>query len=349
MGAALERVRVHTNAAILFPSSDAEQLETMPPELYPSELIVVDGTWSHAKTLLRDVPELRRFRRLKFSPRVPSTYRIRKEPRADYLSTIESIAYVLRLIEPETEGLTHLEQSFSEMIDRNIAARRPSDERSRFQRRKRNLSHRFSPKFHVDPERFVVAYCEGTSRFAKRSYRSAPAPNCSEPFQKEPLVIYMKRPATGESLRVLLRTDREPPARLLAHLSLSLDDLECNGVTRARALDEIRRWLKDDDVTVVWNASSRQILDEVGFPSATPLILKGAFCDYLTYLSRSGSGEEAAMTRAWGGMENFIARLALQPPTPEEPGRGPLRLAQTETLLGWIQLVARANCDLSDN
>lgn len=344
MSQALRQARVSDEAAILFPSPDAEELETMPPELFPSEIIVVDGTWSHAKTLLRDVPELRRFRRLRFTPSLPSTYRIRKEPRADYLSTIESIAYVLRHVEPETEGLDHLLQSFSEMIDRNIAARRLDEQGPRFQRRKRLIPHRFPRELHAPAEHLVVAYCEGTSRFAKDCVSDSRSGENSKPFEKEPLVVYVKRPATGESLRVVLRTDRVPPARLLEHLALDLEELHGHGLSREMAAERLREWLSEDDVLVVWNASSHQILREVGVTTPTPLVLKGAFCDYMTYLDRRGPPEYSTPLRKWGGMDDFLERLDIAPQPRDRPGRGELRLLQTEALLSWIRLVAHADC-----
>lgn len=343
MSAALARAGVSPEAAILFPSADAEQLETLSPERYPEEIIVVDGTWSNAKTLLRDIPELARYRRLKFTPSQPSSYRIRKEPRADYLSTIESVAYVLRHLEPETDGVHHLLETFSRMIDRNIEARRPSDKGSRFQRKKRVLLHRFPEELAAHPSNFVVAYCEGTSRFVRGS--TSWKASQDERVQKEPLVVYLKRLRDGETLRLVLRTERQPPERLLGHLAISNADLATHGVSRLEAKERIQQWTRGDDVYVVWNPSSLQILHELGVDTRPTLTLKGTFCDYLTYLSRSSETDSAKwVQKGWGGMDEFLEGLGLPPSVGVGEGRADLRLAQTEALLRWILPRSQADC-----
>ncbi len=66
-------------------------------------IIVLDGTWSQAKTLWWRNAWLLRLPRVVLTPREPSMYgRLRKEPRRDYVSTLEAIADVLPALgEPE--------------------------------------------------------------------------------------------------------------------------------------------------------------------------------------------------------------------------------------------------------
>ena len=66
-------------------------------------IIVLDGTWSQAKTLWWRNAWLLRLPRIVLTPREPSMYgRMRKEPRRDYVSTLEAIADVLPALgEPE--------------------------------------------------------------------------------------------------------------------------------------------------------------------------------------------------------------------------------------------------------
>ena len=66
-------------------------------------IIVLDGTWSQAKTLWWRNAWLLRLPRIVLTPREPSMYgRLRKEPRRDYVSTLEAIADVLPALgEPE--------------------------------------------------------------------------------------------------------------------------------------------------------------------------------------------------------------------------------------------------------
>ncbi len=66
-------------------------------------ILVLDGTWSQAKTLWWRNAWLLKLSRIVLTPREPSMYgRLRKEPRRDYVSTLEAIADVLPALgEPE--------------------------------------------------------------------------------------------------------------------------------------------------------------------------------------------------------------------------------------------------------
>jgi DTW domain-containing protein YfiP len=97
--------------AVLFP--DKESSEEAP--LDPAELegiVVLDGTWSKAKTLWWRNPWLLKLHRLALTPSKPSIYgRLRAEPRRECVSTLESVAAALTLCgePPEIEqGLTRV-------------------------------------------------------------------------------------------------------------------------------------------------------------------------------------------------------------------------------------------------
>jgi len=63
-------------------------------------IILLDGSWSQAKALWWRNPWLLKLRRLVLAPPRPSLYgALRKEPRADSVSTIEAAAYGLAAIE----------------------------------------------------------------------------------------------------------------------------------------------------------------------------------------------------------------------------------------------------------
>ena len=77
-------------AVLLYPGGGAIDVVASPPA-GPVTLIVIDGTWSQAKTVVRDNARLRELPRYTFTPPVPSEYRIRKEPKATYVSTLEAL------------------------------------------------------------------------------------------------------------------------------------------------------------------------------------------------------------------------------------------------------------------
>ncbi len=87
-------------------------------------VVVLDGTWSQAKTLWWRNPWMLKCRRVVLGPRRPSRYgKLRREPRREGLSTIEAAAMLLgRLDRPEIEET--LVASFERMLAKYRAAQR---------------------------------------------------------------------------------------------------------------------------------------------------------------------------------------------------------------------------------
>lgn len=83
----------------------------------PSQLIVLDGTWSKAKRIFFENPWLHSLPHYRLPTLQESRYgRLRREPKPGFLSTVESIVYALQLLEPETHGLESLLGVFDSMI-----------------------------------------------------------------------------------------------------------------------------------------------------------------------------------------------------------------------------------------
>ena len=74
------------------------------------QIFVVDGTWPLAGKILRLSENLRALPTVSFTPRQPSNFKFKKQPRAEYLSTLESIQLLLEL--GQEQGI--------EIVDRNI-------------------------------------------------------------------------------------------------------------------------------------------------------------------------------------------------------------------------------------
>lgn len=143
------------DAAVLYPSPDAEELSHLPSESMPSALLVIDGTWAHAHTLVRENPWIGRLRKVRFTPERESNYRIRREPRADYVSTLEAVVEALEVMEPDLEGLDGLLHAFDKMIDTQIAYRETRPGKGRIRR----VSRAFigvPPAIGEDYERLVI-------------------------------------------------------------------------------------------------------------------------------------------------------------------------------------------------
>lgn len=114
--------RAPEQPALLYPGADAQPLGRVGDEA-PGALVVLDGTWAHAKRMHRDDPWLRSLPCYSLESPEPSGYRIRKEPALECVSTIESIVAALTALEPQTPGLGGLLAAFSTMIDEQIRLR----------------------------------------------------------------------------------------------------------------------------------------------------------------------------------------------------------------------------------
>ncbi len=87
-------------AILLYPGPTSAPLEAL-RHAAPHTLVVLDGTWPQSKILLRENPTLAKLPRYAFTPATPSEYRIRREPALDFVSTLESLALALTLLEGE--------------------------------------------------------------------------------------------------------------------------------------------------------------------------------------------------------------------------------------------------------
>jgi DTW domain-containing protein len=87
-------------------------------------VIVLDGTWSQAKTLWWRNPWLLKLHRIVLDPPHPARFgRLKREPRREALSTIESTALALRHLEAEPHAADALTAALERMIE---TTRRPA-------------------------------------------------------------------------------------------------------------------------------------------------------------------------------------------------------------------------------
>jgi DTW domain-containing protein YfiP len=105
---------------LLYPGKDARDLHRS-PIASPVTLIVMDGTWTNTRKMVRRNPILRHLPRVTFQPDHPSEYRIRREPDARFVSTIEALMYVLGVIEGNAARFQGLMLPFQKMIDTQLA------------------------------------------------------------------------------------------------------------------------------------------------------------------------------------------------------------------------------------
>jgi hypothetical protein len=111
--------------AVLFPDSDApaNRVKARNGTLLNASslqgIVVLDGTWSKAKTLWWRNPWLNKLNRVNLEPTAPSIYgRLRAEPKRDFVSTLESVGAALTLCGEPPEIEAGLARIFRTMVQR---------------------------------------------------------------------------------------------------------------------------------------------------------------------------------------------------------------------------------------
>jgi len=95
----------------------AKDRKVLPAEAGLEGIVVLDGTWSQAKTLWWRNAWLLKLKRLVLHPSRPSLYgRLRKEPRRVCLSTIESVAETLDVLGEDPAIGEALRGHFAELL-----------------------------------------------------------------------------------------------------------------------------------------------------------------------------------------------------------------------------------------
>lgn len=247
---------------LLFPSPEARDLADVPPEARPGHLLVLDGTWPQARGLYRRNPWLGRLPHFRAPPR-EGQYRIRREPHAYGLSTIEAIVAALEVLEPDTAGLGQLLEAFSRMIDRQIEYARVPTPRAR-RRRAEPGPRRLDPG--LAPERIVLGYGE----FDPSVRGSGP-----------PCLLYWSAVhlASGATFEGWVRPDHELSDRQLQHAGLARADLEAGELLESLAA----RWaafLGAEGVLAAWNQSTLDCIASGPLRARRTLLLKAAYCNW---------------------------------------------------------------------
>ncbi|EYU19250.1 hypothetical protein ABFS82_13G169800 [Erythranthe guttata] len=108
-------IAVPPGSVLLFPSERSIEAEAVDFEV--KNLIVLDGTWAKARRMYNENPWLRLLPHIGLNVDKLSLYReVRNQPRAEYLSTIESIVYAMKAVGEDSEGLDGLLDVFESMV-----------------------------------------------------------------------------------------------------------------------------------------------------------------------------------------------------------------------------------------
>jgi len=126
---------------VLFPSPDAHSAEDFDPAAHSNGLepvlVLLDGTWNEAKGLWRNHPEMWDWPRVRIDGAPPSRFRIKRQPRPGYLSTVEATAELLERLEKAPGKYDHMRQVFDSMVNFQIARAKAGHPRMDLRKRAR--------------------------------------------------------------------------------------------------------------------------------------------------------------------------------------------------------------------
>lgn len=234
-------------AALLYPGDRSVDVSVSPPS-GPITLVVIDGTWSQTKKMLRLNPELAALPRYSFVPSAKSEYRIRKEPDDAFVSTIEALVNVLGAIEGEPSRFEALLTPFRAMVDAQIAHQRTNHTpRTKRVRAKRETQGHIPAALREQLGSAVSMVAEGNAW----AYGSAERPDDGGSQAGELVRLVALRVGTGEVFESVVAPRIRLAPTTAFHVGLTHERLEA-GVT----LDEFRaawaEFLRPDDVLCTW-------------------------------------------------------------------------------------------------
>jgi DTW domain-containing protein YfiP len=318
----LERVQLHVmhrqraapelppGAALLYPADDAPDLAALAPAARPSTLVVVDGTWAHARAMVRDHGWLGALPRVGLQPTAASRYRLRKEPALECVSTIEAIVQALRILEPSTEGLDGLLASFEAMIDDQLAI---IERRRRGRRRPAVIRTRGGIPLSLFGDRPVVAVAA----------EAAPKPR-SGSGERLIAQLVAQRLDTGERFE---RFGWVPPERFPNPCHLEHMAIHAASLQRGCAPAELRRawteFVADDDLLVAWKQGTLELLGEAVGTHPRRLPLKSAYCSHVK--------------GPCGSLRGLLERLGARPHRAPLSGRAGDHLSQLVALIDHLR------------
>lgn len=299
---------VPPDAAVLFPDPDAAPLDALSPAERPAHLVVIDGTWAHASQLRRNHPALAPLRAVTLPPGPPSRYRIRREPSDEAISTIEAIARALRVLEPETEGIDALVDSFETMIDDQLTTRSRHAYSPRTRAKPRARKPLPEP-FHLVPSRVALAHVELHQPRGQA--------------ERFPLRVTACR---GEArFDALLSSPLPPSPPRVANMALGAL-AETPPLTPAEALEGLAAVIRPGDAVLAWTQPACDALRALGV-EAPALSVKHVYSNQID--ARVGS------------LDDVLRRLGDPPLDVWAPGRAGRQLAQLEAIVDHLRGVPR--------
>ncbi len=303
---------------VLFPGENAIPISAL-PATERITLVVVDGTWWQAKKLIKLNPWLAALPRVAFSPTRPSDYRIRRQPAAHCVSTIEALAEVLSAREPAGKAFETLRDPFRAMVELQVrfqhevsSSRHRSRSRPRDKRRA-TLPERLAPLW----PRLVFVQGEANSWPARHPERPAPE-----------LVHWVAQRAAEPNVRfeaiVAPRSALAPSTA--RYVELSATQL-AQGESLAQAQARWRNFVRADDIFCAWGPYHLGLAQLEGW--GVDVAMAESFVDMRNALSQH-------LRLRLSLVEDGVAALNVSAPHTEAQGRAHRRLAALQAVANTL-------------
>ena len=308
------RLALKPRAGLLYPGPGSTLISDLPEDQRPEQLVILDGTWHHAKTLVRDIPALHGLPRYRLAPTSPSQYRIRREPSAMALSTLEATIAALRVLEPDTRGLDQLMDVFLAMVERQLAHPKSESGWRSIERRKRTFRN-IPLALLGDLDKVVVAYGE-----------SASCEPGGERVPRLPIYWVAQRLGTGERFVCAIQPKFALQEPFLGHLELTREDF-----SNALSLEEVRTswaaFLRPGDTLAVYNQGVARLLTQISAQFVPCLVLKSV---------------DFNPQQRYGTLDELLVAEKLVIAPAQVPGRAGKRLANLSAFVRHLNALGNA-------
>jgi DTW domain-containing protein YfiP len=311
------RVRALADAGsrtvLLFPGPGAVEPWAL-PDGPPTTLVVLDGTWIQARKMLERSVQLQRLTRVAFTPEAPGTYRIRREPAAHCLATVEAVVQVLGRLENDPDRFAPLLRAFEQMVEQQLHFK----------------TTRPNPYFHTprvrpsERARLQLVLAKHRDHLvAVHTEVNVHARETRVPGKPELLQLVAERIATGERFEAMLAARRPMATTVPLHLELPASRFQ-GGEGVADVFARFAAFLRSDDRVCCWGRFPLDLLQAEGFEPRLVVNLREVAA---RALGRSPGGPEQAALALSGGAESRPAWTG---------GRAGRRVAALGTILDQL-------------
>lgn len=117
----LESILKAENSLLLYPGKESIPIDEIDQSSGPFNLMILDGTWAQAKSMYASSPSLHHLQQVKLINSRISTYVIRTQPMECSLSTLETAAEALTILENDEKYRNELVRPLKKLCSFQIA------------------------------------------------------------------------------------------------------------------------------------------------------------------------------------------------------------------------------------